>query len=105
MNQLNFMLQVMIVEKDGLIIKFLLLSALRRVIEAYSAVPLPSVPLNNEKTGYGRIHLQKKEFLLDIVDRISSTDAVESENPMSMESVGQVGKNHIQPIPLNIASL
>ncbi|KAM3747339.1 hypothetical protein ACB098_05G027500 [Castanea mollissima] len=64
--------------------------ALRRVIEAYSAVPLPSVPFNNEKTGYGRIHLQKKEFLLDIVDRISSTDVVESENPMSMESVGQM---------------
>ena len=90
-------------EKDGLIMKFLLLSALRRVIKAYSAVPLPSVPFNNEKTGYGRIHLQKKEFLLDIVDRISST-VVESENPMSMESVGQVGKNHIQWIPLNIAS-
>ncbi len=83
-------------EKDNLIMKFLLLSALRRVIKAYSAVGLPSVPSNNEKTGYGRIHLQKKEFLLDILKRISSTDVVESENPMSMESVGQVGKNLIQ---------
>ncbi|GMY34596.1 beta-galactosidase 17-like [Fagus crenata] len=64
--------------------------ALRRVIKAYSAVGLPSVPSNNEKTGYGHIHLQKKEFLLDILKRISSTDVVESENPMSMESVGQM---------------
>ena len=94
MNQLNFMLQVMIMEKDGLIMKFLLLSALRRVIKAYSAVPLPSVPFNNEKTGYGRIHLQKKEFLFDILNRINSIGIVKSENPISMESVGQVSKHH-----------
>jgi hypothetical protein len=89
------MLQVMIIEKDILVMKFLLLSALRSVIQKYSAESLPSVPTNNEKAGYGPIHLQKKEFLFDILNRIDYIDLVESENPISMESVGQVGRHHI----------
>jgi beta-galactosidase len=64
--------------------------ALRSVIQKYSAESLPSVPTNNEKAGYGPIHLQKKEFLFDILNRIDYIDLVESENPISMESVGQM---------------
>lgn len=77
------------------VMKFLLLSALRRVIKQHSAASLPSVPSNNEKTGYGQIHLQKKELFFDILNRIDSIEVVESENPLPMESVGQVGENHI----------
>ncbi|XP_062156120.1 beta-galactosidase 17 [Alnus glutinosa] len=64
--------------------------ALRRVIKKHSAVSLPSVPPNNEKTGYGQIHLQEKELLFDILNRIDSIDVVESENPLAMESAGQM---------------
>lgn len=64
--------------------------ALRRVIKQHSAASLPSVPSNNEKTGYGQIHLQKKELFFDMLNRIDSIDVVESENPLPMESVGQM---------------
>jgi len=88
------MLQVMIMEKDVLFMKFLLLSAIRSVIKKYSTKSLPSVPPNKEKAGYGPIDLQKKEFLFDILNRINSIGIVKSENPISMESVGQVSKHH-----------
>lgn len=88
------MLQVMIMEKDVLFMKFLLLSAIRSVIKKYSAKPLPSVPPNKGKAGYGPIDLQKKEFLFDVLNRINSIGIVKSENPISMESVGQVSKHH-----------
>ncbi|WCJ39514.1 beta-galactosidase 17 [Euphorbia peplus] len=65
-------------------------TALRRIIGLHSALPLPPVPRNNEKTGYGRIRLQKTTFLFDILDVVKPADAVESENPVSMESVGQM---------------
>jgi hypothetical protein len=39
--------------------------------------------------------LQEKELLFDILNRIDSIDVVESENPLAMESAGQVGENHI----------
>jgi beta-galactosidase len=77
------------------VMRFLLLSALRRVIQRHSAASLPSVPSNNEKIGYGQIQLQKKELFFDILNRIDSIEVVESENPLPMESVGQVGENHI----------
>ncbi|KAK7854829.1 beta-galactosidase 17 [Quercus suber] len=64
--------------------------AIRSVIKKYSAKPLPSVPPNKEKAGYGPIDLQKKEFLFDILNRINSIGIVKSENPISMESVGQM---------------
>ena len=65
------------------------LSALRRVIARYTAEPLPSMPLDNEKIGYGSIHLMKTRNLLDMLD---SFEVVESENPLPMESVGQVSR-------------
>ncbi|XP_061371081.1 beta-galactosidase 17 isoform X2 [Gastrolobium bilobum] len=65
-------------------------NAIRRVIARYSSVPLPSVPPSNGKTSYGSIHLQRKAFLFDMFDFTSSTNVFESENPMSMEYVGQL---------------
>ncbi|GKD29726.1 beta-galactosidase 17, partial [Tanacetum coccineum] len=64
--------------------------ALRAVIGKYSAATLPPVPLNNEKTGYGRIKLEKKASLFDTLDSDLSTKAIESENPISMEAAGQM---------------
>ncbi|KAF8393544.1 hypothetical protein HHK36_021788 [Tetracentron sinense] len=65
--------------------------ALRRVIKQYSRASLPSIPSNNEKTGYGRIKVQKTASLFDVLDIICDPiDVVESENPISMESVGQM---------------
>lgn len=49
-----------------------------------------SVPPDNERAAYGRIRLQKSTFLFDIVDSQDFISVVESENPLSMESVGQV---------------
>ncbi|CAI9265529.1 unnamed protein product [Lactuca saligna] len=64
--------------------------ALRRVIAKYSAVSLPPVPKNNEKTGYGRIQLEKSSSLFDILDTNVHIKAIESENPISMEAAGQM---------------
>ncbi|PON96156.1 Beta-galactosidase 1-like [Trema orientale] len=61
--------------------------ALRRVIEKYTAESLPAVPPDNEKIGYGSIHLTKTGSLLDMLHHF---DVVESENPIPMESVGQM---------------
>ena len=69
-------------------LKFLsCLSALRRVIQKYSANSLPSIPPDNEKKEYGSIHMVKTSNLLDMLHHFHS---VESENPLPMESVGQV---------------
>ncbi|KAM0011904.1 putative beta-galactosidase [Helianthus debilis subsp. tardiflorus] len=62
-------------------------NALRGVIAKYSATSLPPVPLNNKKTGYGHIQLEKTSALFDID---LSTKAIESENPISMEAAGQM---------------
>ncbi|KAK3018701.1 hypothetical protein RJ639_003132, partial [Escallonia herrerae] len=64
--------------------------ALRRVIKKYSATSLPSVPPNNEMTGYGRIQLEKTAFLFDILFTKGHTRMVKSENPVSMEATGQM---------------
>uniref|UniRef100_A0A5B7BUK6 Beta-galactosidase n=1 Tax=Davidia involucrata TaxID=16924 RepID=A0A5B7BUK6_DAVIN len=64
--------------------------AIRRVIEKYSTSSLPPFPSNNEKTGYGRIQLQKTAFLFDVLDNKDRIDVVETENPTSMESAGQM---------------
>ncbi|GJV48690.1 beta-galactosidase 17, partial [Tanacetum coccineum] len=64
--------------------------ALRAVIAKYSASTLPPVPLNNEKTGYGRIKLEKTALFFDALDSDLSTEAIESENSISMEAAGQV---------------
>ena len=37
--------------------------------------------------------LQKTALLFDLLDTFDPVDVVESENPISMESVGQVCKN------------
>ncbi|OAY36500.1 beta-galactosidase 17 isoform X2 [Manihot esculenta] len=64
--------------------------ALKRVIGRHSVASLPSTPPDNEKTGYGPIRLQKTAFLFDLLDMINPADVVESRNPVSMESVGQM---------------
>ena len=71
----------------------LFISALRGVVKRHSAASIPSVPSNNEKKGYGLIQLQKTESLFDLINKIDPIGVVESENPTSMESVGQVLKN------------
>lgn len=61
--------------------------ALRRVIKRYSSESLPSVPPDSEKTGYGPVHFIRTGNLLDMLPLF---DVVESKNPMTMESVGQM---------------
>ncbi|PIN09321.1 Beta-galactosidase [Handroanthus impetiginosus] len=65
--------------------------ALRSVIAKYSAEPLASVPSDNEKIAYGRIKLDKISFLYDMISMKDIVDhMVESENPISMEAIGQM---------------
>ncbi|KAK4719154.1 hypothetical protein R3W88_017492 [Solanum pinnatisectum] len=64
--------------------------ALRRVIAKYTAAPLPSVPSNTEKKAYGPIKLQKTKSLFNIVDTTYFDGVTESENPLAMESLGQM---------------
>ncbi|XP_031263431.1 beta-galactosidase 17 isoform X4 [Pistacia vera] len=64
--------------------------AIRGVVEKYSATSLPSIPPDNAKAGYGPIQLQKTALLFDLLDTIDPADVVQSENPISMESVGQM---------------
>lgn len=71
------------------------LAALRSVIAKYSPKPLASVPSNNEKIAYGRIKLGRKSFLYDTARMKDLEDVVESEDPVSMEAMGQVIKYKI----------
>lgn len=70
------------------------LSALRSVIAKYSTEPLASVPSDNEKIAYGRIKLHKISYLYDMIGMKDLVDVVESENPISMEAIGQVIKHN-----------
>ncbi|CAI9114338.1 OLC1v1015046C1 [Oldenlandia corymbosa var. corymbosa] len=64
--------------------------ALRDVILRYSWPTKTTVPPDNKKAAYGHIRLHKATLLFDIIDNDSSFSVVESENPLSMESVGQM---------------
>ncbi|XP_022715153.1 beta-galactosidase 17-like isoform X2 [Durio zibethinus] len=64
--------------------------AIRRVVEKYGSVSLPSVPFNNKKTGYGSFQLTKTAFLFDLLDGIDSAQIVEAENPTAMEYLYQM---------------
>lgn len=64
--------------------------ALRKVISEFTTAPLPSVPSNNMKAGYGDIKLHNTAFLLDILNFIDPTVVVQSERPVSMEILGQM---------------
>lgn len=64
--------------------------AIRRVVEKFSPASLPSVLPDNEKAGFGPIQLQKTALLFDLLNMLDPADVVESENPLSMESVGQM---------------
>lgn len=70
-----------------------LFAALRSVIAKYSSMPLASIPANNEKIAYGSIKLDKISFLYDTMRMKDLVDVVESENPLSMEAIGQVIKS------------
>ncbi|PQQ09876.1 beta-galactosidase 17 isoform X1 [Prunus yedoensis var. nudiflora] len=61
--------------------------ALRRVVEQYSSVSLPAVPSDNEKKAYGSINVTKTGNLFELIHYF---DVVESDNPISMESTGQM---------------
>lgn len=69
-------------------------AALHSVIKKYHAASLPSVPSDNEKTGYGRIRLQKSSILFDTLNIKGAIHVAESESPISMESAGQVQDVH-----------
>ncbi|CAI0419520.1 unnamed protein product [Linum tenue] len=65
-------------------------TALRKVISLHSATSLPQVPANIRKIGYGPINLHKTSSLFDLLDLEKSTEAVESVDPLPMESLGQM---------------
>ncbi|XP_019228567.1 PREDICTED: beta-galactosidase 17 isoform X2 [Nicotiana attenuata] len=52
--------------------------------------PLASVPPNNEKKAYGLIKLQKTKSLFNIIDTKYFDGVTESEDPLAMESLGQM---------------
>ncbi|BBG98850.1 beta-galactosidase 17 [Prunus dulcis] len=58
-----------------------------RVVEQYSSVSLPAVPSDNEKKAYGSIHVTKTGNLFELIRYF---DVVKSDNPISMESTGQM---------------
>lgn len=60
------------------------------MIAKYTAMPLTSVPSNNEKKAYGLIKLQKTKSLFNIIDTTDFDGVTESENPLAMEFLGQV---------------
>ncbi|XP_021716454.1 beta-galactosidase 17-like isoform X1 [Chenopodium quinoa] len=64
--------------------------AIRKVIEKYTVASLPPIPANNEKAGYGFVKLEKTSKLFDIIGIQDDANVVESVNPISMESVGQM---------------
>lgn len=66
------------------------LSAIRTVIGKYSTGPLAAIPANKEKIAYGRIKLDKNSFLFDVIRMKGLVDVIESQNPISMEAIGQV---------------
>lgn len=59
------------------------------VTAKYSWKPLISIPLDNEKTAYGNIELDKISFLYDMNDYKTLVVATEYEIPKSMEAIGQ----------------
>ncbi|CAN0878039.1 Beta-galactosidase 17 [Linum grandiflorum] len=65
-------------------------SALRKVIERYSATSLPPIPANIVKRGYGPIELRKTGSLFHLLDLAKPSNEVESVDPLSMESLGQM---------------
>ncbi|CAL1376535.1 unnamed protein product [Linum trigynum] len=65
-------------------------TALRKVISLHSATSLPQVPANIRKIGYGPINLHKTSSLFDLLDLEKSIEAVESVDPLPMESLGQM---------------
>lgn len=69
----------------------LIISALRSVIEKCSETSLPRFPLNNDRTNYGLVKVSRIASLFEVLDSLCNPmDIIESEQPISMESVGQV---------------
>ncbi|CAN1286582.1 Beta-galactosidase 17 [Linum perenne] len=64
--------------------------ALRKVIERYSASSLPPIPANSVKRGYGPVELHNTGSLFDLLELGKPGNGVESRDPLSMESLGQV---------------
>ncbi|KAJ4806944.1 Beta-galactosidase [Rhynchospora pubera] len=64
---------------------------LRRVIRKYAAAPLPSFPSSIATEAYGIVKLNKMFSLFEALYLFSNpTKTVESENPIPMESAGQM---------------
>ncbi|ONK59308.1 uncharacterized protein A4U43_C08F5110 [Asparagus officinalis] len=65
--------------------------ALRRVIEKYSDATLPQIPSENDRTDYGLVEVKKTTSLFGVLDVLCDpVDVVQSEEPMTMESIGQM---------------
>ncbi|CAN1286585.1 Beta-galactosidase 17 [Linum perenne] len=64
--------------------------ALRKVIERYSASSLPPIPANSVKRGYGPVELHNTGSLFDLLELGKPGNGVESRDPLSMESLGQM---------------
>lgn len=78
-------------KEQGLNLSFGWKTEMRKVIRKYAAAPLPSFPSNIVREGYGIVKLNKKFSLFEGLHLLSNpTKTVESENPLPMESVGQV---------------
>ncbi|KAK9099328.1 hypothetical protein Syun_026373 [Stephania yunnanensis] len=65
--------------------------ALQRVIKQYSTVSSPLVPPNNGRRRYGRLGMRKIASFFGVIETLCDPkDMIEADNPMSMESVGQM---------------
>lgn len=65
--------------------------ALRRVIEKYSGISLPQFPSNNDGARYGLVKFSRNASFFDLLDALCDPmEVVNTEEPMTMESVGQM---------------
>ncbi|KAK9131170.1 hypothetical protein Sjap_011657 [Stephania japonica] len=65
--------------------------AIQSVIKQYSKVSSSLVPPTNGRRTYGRLGVRKIASLFDVIETLCAPkDIIEADNPMSMESVGQM---------------
>lgn len=69
----------------------ILFSALRNVSQKYSRGSLPPFPSNNERTRYGPVKVSKVSSLLELLHVLRDPmGVIERDQPVPMESIGQV---------------
>lgn len=60
------------------------------MIKKYNAAPHSVIPSSKERKAYGPIKMQMTTSLFDLVSMTVPADVITSDNPISMESAGQV---------------